>query len=112
MQRGPLSLHIHRRKSPPAVARLPPAAVGETTARCGRRSGAEAAQQELGDERGGLGRWSGQGLSRPHRHGSVDLLADQGDRAKILSGGQSLMPAMNLNDQQLDQLTAYLNTLH
>ena len=27
---------------------------------------------------------------------ALQLLADQGDRAKILSGGQSLMPAMNL----------------
>jgi carbon-monoxide dehydrogenase medium subunit len=27
---------------------------------------------------------------------ALELLADQGDRAKILSGGQSLMPAMNL----------------
>lgn len=27
---------------------------------------------------------------------ALELLADQGDRAKVLSGGQSLMPAMNL----------------
>ena len=27
---------------------------------------------------------------------ALELLADQDDRAKILSGGQSLMPAMNL----------------
>src|SRR5437763_2569488 len=28
--------------------------------------------------------------------GALDLLAVHGDRAKVLSGGQSLMPAMNL----------------
>ena len=27
---------------------------------------------------------------------ALDLLAANGDRAKVLSGGQSLMPAMNL----------------
>ena len=42
---------------------------------------------------------------------ALKLLAAYGDRAKVLSGGQSLMPAMNLGDKDLDDLVAYLATL-